>query len=593
MKAFDKNVVVGALGEMASELATTKQRVEKFAEDLSAMKPEDMDFSFGKEAPEEGKAEEPVEGAEPNMEESGKEEAKEKLPKTKEEAKKMLEEACKDVQAVVDGLDGILGQAEQEKESAQIKRPNEKYASTLNDLRKNAEIAIEDANSALRHWAFLKKAYRPQEKIAELTHTDLKQVANTLEQVSALEKVMDKLGFVRKSKVVNATAVPPTGAEFSGDKLPAGKNIAEVEIRHWEAGATEFDKNIAKENKLPNPAVDERLTDAGNPHDEKPYVNASLYIPEDNKFGAYWNVEDTKSGKNFKAAFINIPASLGPKDEKSFAVFASKQYGERIATRVIQSGIDEVATSMGGKFVKTADLQNEARNPKIKDKAKVRKYFADAFGDKAYARELTSSEKGADGSKMNVEYTPADEHPEAKNNEKTKDGPGKISAQEPTAEEKQLIRARAERSVELAKVLASRGGILFVKTAVLAQAGKYMKMDDATFSATAAALESLPIVNESALREAHIPDTEKGIVGNKSEGVRQPSAKVKTEDINSTVKADANISKSASLVPQTVSDSEGKNDISSLFSTTASRLEKKGISITKLRRPTYSQRSGQ
>jgi hypothetical protein len=120
-----------------------------------------------------------------------------------------------------------------------------------------------------------------------------------------------------------------------------------------------------------------------------------------------------------------------------------------------------------------------------------------------------------------------------------------------------------------------------------------MKMDDATFSATAATLESLPITNESALKESHIPDTEKGIVGNKSEGVRDPQAKVKTEDINAAVKGDATISKSASLVPQMTTDSEGKKDLSAFFTTTASRLEKKGISINQLRRPTYSPRSGQ
>ena len=308
MKEINKTVVVGALGEMASELATTKQKVEKFAEDLSAMKPEDMDFNFDKGAPEEGKEEgAPEEGAEP-MEESGKEEEKEKLPKTDEEKKKVLDEAKKDIQSVVDSLDGVQGQAEQEKEAASIKRPNAVYASNLNSLRKSAEDVIDDANSALKHWAYLKKAYRPQEKIAELTHTDLKQVANTLEQLSALEKVMDKIGFVRKAKIVNATAVPPTGSEFSGDKWPNGKNPVEIETRHWEAGASEFHKDVAKENKLPNPAVDDRLTDAGNPHEDKPYVNASLFVPEDNKFGAYWNVEDTKSGKNFISASIKSAA---------------------------------------------------------------------------------------------------------------------------------------------------------------------------------------------------------------------------------------------------------------------------------------------
>ena len=498
MKEINKTVVVGALGEMATELATTKQRVEKFAEDLSAMKPEDMDFNFNKGTPDEGA---PEESPEPGMEENGKEEDKEKLPKTDEEKKKVLDEAKKDIQSVVDSLDGIQGQAEQEKEAAAIKRPNAVYASNLNSLRKSAEDAIDDANAALKHWAYLKKAYRPQEKIAELTHTDLKQVANTLEQLSALEIVMDKIGFVRKSKTVNATAVPPTGSTFTEGKWPNGKNPVEIETRHWEAGVEQFKRDIAKEKKYPNSATDERYTDAGNPHDPKPYVNASLFVPEDNKFGAYWNVEDTQSGKSFKTAFIDIPVSLGPKDENSFNVFASQQYGERIATRVIQSGIDEVVASLGAKFIKTADLQSEARDAKIKDKAKVRKYFSDAYGDKGFARDLTSEKKTERGSgriDMHPGYKPEDEHPEDKNREKTKDGPGKLSSQDITAADRELYRVRAERAIELAKILASRGGIPFIKKALLAKGAEYMRMDDATFSITEAALNSLPIVNESA-----------------------------------------------------------------------------------------------
>jgi hypothetical protein len=603
MKEINKSEVVSALGEMAAELTATKSNVEKFAEDLSAMKPEDMDFTFD-EAPggeAEGKGVEEGEGKPEGIEDSSKEEEKEKLPKTKEEAKKILDEATKDIQAVVDGLDGILGQAEQEKEAAVIKRPNAKYASNLSELSKNADAAIRDAKGALKHWAFLKKAYRPQESVANLTHPDLKQVANTLEQMSIFEKAMNKLGFVRASKQTMATAVPPTGAEFSGDLWPNGKDPKEIETRHWQAGASEFDRSKAKEDKNPNAAVDPRLTDEGNPHDEKPYVNASLYIPDDNKFGAYWEVTDSKTGRSLVATFANIPEKVGPKNESTYKYFTSEKYGSQIATRVIQSGIEEVATVLGANFVKTADLQSAAREPKIKDKGKVRKYYAEAFGDRAYARELTSTtkqagEKGAVNSEMNVEYKPKDDKVESTNTGedfgKAKDGPGKLSSQEPSAEDKALIRARAERAVELAKVCASRGGVAFVKKAMLDKASEYMQMDDTTFSATANALNSLPIVNESALKEAHIPDTEIGIVGNKSEGVRTPMAKVKTEDINPSVKSDANISKNASLVPQITSDSEQKRDISGLFSTTLKRLQKAGVSVNKLRQPTYSSRSG-
>lgn len=619
MKEVSKNVIVGALGEMAQELTITKSTVEKFAEDLSAMKPEDMDFDFVDEAPGvEGEGENIDKGKE-GIEDST-EEGKEKLPKTKEEAKKILDEATKDIQAVIDGLDGILGQAEQEKEAAIIKRPNAKYASNLSTLSKSADEAIRDAKSALKHWSYLKKAYHPKESISNLTHPDLKQVATTLEQMSIFEKAMNKLGYVRASKQTTATAVPPTGADFSGDLWPNNKDPKEIETRHWQAGATEFDRDKAKEDKNPNPAVDPRLTDEGNPHDEKPYVNAALYVPEDNKFGAYWEIKDSKTGRSIVASFANLPDKQGPKNEKTFQYFASPRYGNQIASRVIQTGIEETASELGANFAKTAELQSEARAPKIKDKAKVRKYYAEAFGDRSYARELTSTqkeagEKGAVNSDMNVEYKPKDDKVESTNTGeqfgKAKDGAGKLSSQEapaadkaanktaaetvvePTAEEKALIRARAEKAVELAKICSSRGGVPFVKKAILEKAAEYLQMDDATYTATVNALSSLPITNEAALREAHIPDTEIGIVGNKSEGVRTPLAKVKTEDINSSVKSDANISKNASLVPQIAVDNEQRKDISNLFTTTMTRLQKMGVSVNKLHRPTYSPRSGQ
>jgi hypothetical protein len=111
-----------------------------------------------------------------------------------------------------------------------------------------------------------------------------------------------------------------------------------------------------------------------------------------------------------------------------------------------------------------------------------------------------------------------------------------------------------------------------------------MQLDDATFGIKEATIDELPIVSEAALKEAHIPDAETGIVGNLFEGVRDPKAQVKAEDVDSTVKSDAKISKQANIVPQIQSQVPiGKLSVADSFHTIENRLKQKGLDPTKTR----------
>jgi len=554
-----------ALSGMKEELQSIKKEAEEFMEDFEDTGPEDILLD------------EDLEG---EVDEMGEEKEEDKVKiETPEDAKKVLDEAKEDIQAVIDNLDGVIGEGEEEVEKIAFKRFNEKYASTLKAIGKRAEKAIGETKDALKHWSFLKKRIKKKEAKVDtstLKDSQLKQAADTLQEMSAFEKILDKLGFVRKG-----TAVPPTGAEDTGDKWPKGKNPAEVELRHWHAGADKYDKDVAKDKKMPNAATDYRLVDEGNPHDPAPFVNASLKIVNDpvlGKTASYWNVYDSKTKKSFNLVFKDASPKLGPKNEEGFKNFASKKFGKLLIDTVMEEGIDSVKVYANGQFSKTAAVD---------DKGSLRKYYSEAYGDKGYSKELTSGEN----SDMNIGYKPKKDKVE--NNQdnpefgKAKDGPGKISAKE---KEEMLVRAR--RGVEIAKKAAAGGVIEFNKVAVKDYVKKLMKKSDKEISAIEETLNELPLVNEAALKEATIPDADSGIVGNSLTGVSNPEGKSDTEGIDSNVASDAKISKKAGFVPQTYIQPTSNLQVSSAFTTTRKRLEQKGVNLntTRLRTANYRNR---
>ena len=588
------------LKSMAAELNATKKRAADFLNDLDEVEPKDV---VDQSIPED-------EGSAPKeLPENDKEEKKEKKIKTPEDAKAVLEEAKLDLQNVVDSLDGICGQVEDEEKKASIRRQNDRYAGSIQALAQTSQKVIQDADDAMNHWSFLQALKNPASKIQ---NASLKQVAETLNDVERINRVIERSASRRFG-----TAVPPTGAEFTGDKFPNGKNPAEVELRAWEDGASKFHKDRKFEDARPNPAIDNRLNVEDYSRDDKPHVNASFVMVPENRFASYWDITDTKSGKRIIADFANAPSNLGVKNENGFQQFSSSRYGEKIVSKIMEQervktassmptdGIEAVRQLLNGRYASV----KEAAEPKVKDKAAIRRYYKDAYGDGGYAKQMTAAKseeeekaeeeekkekkeekaeekeekKAANENDMDIKYKPADEHPKDKNKGEAKSGPGKLSAQDP-----QAIKAKAYKAVELARVYASIGAIPFTKTAVLEKSREIQKLSDTDYASKLATLRELPVTNESALTLSHIPDTEKGVVGNNSEGVRDPKAQVKTEDINNEVKSDAKIS---SIVPQmTKSANEtSKYDFSSLFSTTASRLRDKGIIPEKSRimRPKY------
>ncbi len=638
--------ILKALAEMKDEIGQTKDDAENFKGALDDVSPEELPYDEGTEGPEEGPE---------ALSDEEKEKAKE--IKTPEDAKKALNEAKKDISDVIEHLDGLLGQTEGEEKTASVKRFNERYASSLTSIATEVDRTVADAKQAMSHWTYLLKMKAP--KVSSIKDPALKQAAQQVQDVAKLKNILQKV-FKESSKDVTSTAVPPTRSDYTGDKWPDKGNPAEVENRAWAAGASEFDKDKKREDARPNPSVDDRLVDEGNPHDEKPFVNAALvrFVPvPNNKFASYWDIYDGKTRKRIVASFAELPVETAPtKNDEMFTLFSSRRYGNAIKANVMGKGIGKVQKELNAKeapvtgaFLKTA----------AEDKGTLKSYYTDAYGSSEYAAELTS---GGSKEDMEIGYNPKDEHPKDKK-EETKDGPGKISKRisklekkikkvnaklqyfqktastitdvdgkllteklqerlakmtskvnklndklskkypnyvskkkapkkpKKSAEEVAILKAKADKAILVARKFASRGAIPFTQAAIYAKGEELMTLSDDQFKFAEQTVDSLPIYNVAALKEAHIPETEKGIIGNKSEGVSDPKAQVKTEDIDPSVKSDARIAKQASaFVPQMQNEGlPGAKDLTKSFNTTSNRLAALGINAKKLRLPTYKQ----
>lgn len=741
---MDKAVIAKALHEMKDELVDTKDEAEAAKVDLESIEPADL-LNSTEEAPE--------------LE----------TVKTPADAKKILNEAITDINNVIDGIDGFIGQAEEEEKVASVKRINAKYASSISSLSNNAAAAIVDAKQAIAHWSFL----RGIKTTSGIKADNLRTAAQTLKEANSLVSMARKMFSFTK----DASATPPTGAKDSGDKWPKSGDPVKSEQGDWQSGNSKFEKDKKWEDSRPNAATDTRLVEVD--YVEKGAVKASLITVAGNKFGSYWKLNDRRAGKTVIASFANVPETIGVKDDKNFAIFASSTYGNSIVDAVLSDGIESTRQALAGQYLdNNGRIVAVASEPKIKDKAKNRAYYAKAYGDKAYARELTSAQRraGLDGSveqkansvniddrieaakdpatprniletlksdpiievrqaaentlsttssrryastvkiaatlqdiknadprsvddadaqmlidlaanssdatilsaldkKVGLDFgdygspntydigsgiirnlvanpaTPSkiiegivstlvhnfdidsteeiydyvesitanpNTSPKAlkllyrigKEIQDQTDGEdggdiidlvkanpnyqgGKTSSLQSRAKQmdkdkkvkKEDVKEKAKKAVKAARYYAAVGAIPFTKTAIYAKASDLLKESVYSIEQQITTLSSLPIKKQAALVEAHIPETETGIVGNKAEGVRDHLAQVDTEGISNTVEGDAKITKSASMVPQL--QSNGLRNVSSMFSTTESKLQAKGIDTNKVKKANY------
>ena len=607
------------LKDMQSDLKVVKSAAQYFLNKITHYSTDDvMNSGGGSMSPEDSSAMSPAmtgddSGASPsggndmgaptgdNMGEG------QKPPKieTPEEAKTTLHDAINDLKGVVKGIDNITDQAGDvaEKTSSKTFRLSSNIKEEITQLTKQAIAAIEDGKSAIKHWAFLLKV-SPNGKSA------LSDKGITLRQ--AAQVVKEAKEVVGEMHQTFGTAVAPTGAEFSGDKT-LSKRPEAVENNTWHKGFDEFESNKAKEDKIPNAASEPRLTDEGNPHEFGAYVNAKS-VAKNDKFSSALVIRTLdQTGKNGKYAVVTwdkLNNNVGPKNSENYTKFVSPAFAKAVEDHVKKSGLESVASYLNAD-VDGIGIAKVAREPKVEDKAKLRAYYADAFGDAEFAKELTSNQKTAvdlamginqdkasnvtkGGDDMNIGYKPdkdsANDEPggldggDKSNSLGTGKGEAKASL---SVEERQ---AKARVAVDFARLAASRNVIPFTKTAIKTKALEVVAYSEEKFNAQKELLESMPLSNEAALKEARIPEdgeVEKGIVANKTEAVRSPENKMPAEGLNSDVKSDAAIKKAsqmtAAIVPQLQKESAlTKESFVNKLDTFQNRMARRGINPEEL-----------
>lgn len=599
---------------MLTELRATRKNAGYLLKKIADEMPEEfMGAGDGDMAPEDemgiGGAEmtAPGDGGAPDMGMPPGEKKEEEI-KTPEEAKKVVNEAITDLKAVVDGIDAITGQGEEmeEKTASQTARFSSKMQNEFGLLTKQAASAIDDAKDSIRHWAFLLRRKHGQ--------------SNKSSAHAIVQNVREGIQVWRDLQQVLATAVPPTGAEFSGDKGINGDNnySARKEIKHYEAGNEEFKRNKTKEDRMPNPTGEPRLIDEGNPHEFGAFVNAKV-VQKNPVFGSaivMRSLDKEGRGKYAVATWEKLSPAIGPKTAANYEVFTSKDFAKNVEDHIRKNGIETVAAFMNAEL-DSLGLQATAREPKVKDKSKLRAYYADAFGDSEFARELTSAQKtgtelgmginqdkaGAvtkSGEEMNIAYKPEVESADGTKggleggNTGDSVGTGAVKTEASLA----VREARARKAVDFARIAASRGLIPFTKTAVATKAREVVGYSNEKFDAQLELLNGLPIVREAAIKEARIPENEEvetGILANTHEAVRDPkNSSVGTEGLKSEVKSEGRIS-TAAVVPQmhTTSSLAPASFVNKL-NTIANRMRQKGLDpttdVTRRVKATYRQR---
>ena len=603
------NRLTNDLKDMKSDLLLVKNAAQHILNKVSDFKPDDvMDAGQGDMSQEDKSAISPAmdagdntggsapdeQGGMPGDEKGG---DMNKAPKitTPEEAKTTLHDAIKDLKGVVEGIDNITDQTSsvEEKTSSKTFRLSSSMKSEIGTLTKQAISAIEDGKEAIKHWAFLLTSNKMSPVTKNLTANDL---------VSAVKQAKHTYAELGQAF---GTAVAPTGAEFSGDKtLP--KRPEKVEIDVYKGGWSEFESNKSKLDKLPNPASEPRLTDEGNPHEFGAYVNAKA-VAKNDKFSSGLVIramdKDKKNGKVALVTWDTLSNSVGPKNATNYNIFMSDTFARNVEAHVRKSGIESIASYLNA-IVDSFGMAKTAREPKVEDKAKIRAYFADAYGDPNYAKELTSAQKSGSelgmginsdkaennkkgGDDMNIAYKPEEDSAnDAKGgldggNKADSLGTGKGTTSALSAEERT---ARARVAVDMARLAASRNVIPFAKTAIKTKALEIVSFSEDKFNAYKELLDGMPLVNEAAIKEARIPEdneVEKGVVANKFEAVTKPENSMPAEGLNSDVKSDAKIkqaSKAVAAVPQLQTNSSlNQPDFRTSLNTLQNRLIRKNI----------------
>lgn len=470
----------------------------------------------------------------------------EDTPATPEEAVTM---AIDDLQEIVEDLQSVDEDTEMAEESIRVgKRIGRKFEAKLETLALQAEAVLSDAKASVIYGRKLVSTIRsrgkkPSNGKAKFTHlkagkltVDGKAVltgpaitgSEAIEEVGKMATGMNRLKDALLGKKKKATAIPPTGAYDSGDKIPTA----------GESWKNELSTDSTREGEyITDKRADDRLR--GEPGDESPgSVQGDADAIVESLIGKESSMKLIRNKIPGKTAYVvsvnKIPRytlsyedAAGRKGEPGFnqskatyKTFTSKAYADELWIKLQKRGLKKVKAEAGGSFIKlsrkTARTPQQAPHAPLSDPPQQgeytagpsghkgedtegetlgeRAYYSDMYGDSGYARDLTSEQ------------------------------------------EKKL---KAEAAVKMAREHAARGLIEFNAKSITDKAKEVLKFSEQTFTETEKLINSLAVLNANALSDEVPADS--GVAGNPLEGVGKPQAEADVENLNSEVASDANI----------------------------------------------------
>lgn len=602
----------------------------------------------------------------------------------------VISEAVNDFTGIQDGIGQVITESNRQISRLKVARPSERVAADVKALGQKAVDLIREARRAETHWKSQVKV-SAEVQGAESLKDAPDHIQKVYQEATGLRKLLQALNpLFSRTGTYNA----PTEVKDTGDKWPAKGDSAKVEVNHWHAGNEEFKRTKTKEDRNPNAAAEPRLTDAGSPHDAKPYINATLVRDRIAK-QSQWIVTNNRTGRKIAFSFGSVCPNASDVTKENYAMFTSDDYRAQIIREASRYGMDYVKRATMAKEFSLeksgtssdllrsaiAKLEIEAKtNPKKRAKLiQLKKLAEDEMPPMGPPNDMGGGEPGEGGEKpeketetTTVEVPPVEkavkqiekavdtivdqvglEEPGEKKEEPGEPGEKeekpptegnpfvmssrakKVLAQEGTeglvayytkafgdaGYARELVKmhtkasktggisrsaatARADQAVQLARLQASRGLIPFTKQSVKEAALKVAQLDTYGYKYAWDFTEALPEVEPLALTAGEIPeaeDIESGVVGNRTEGVRNPLGKVKVQgEIANNVASDAAVEsgpvpegaksarmvRRAGIVPQIQSDFSGAAQALP-FTTTESRLAAMGVDGRKYVRAHY------
>jgi hypothetical protein len=233
-----------------------------------------------------------------------------------------------------------------------IKRLGQELNADVTEALTDVSTTLEDAQGALQHAQAELVPNLPKtsekddkEEKKDKDDKDEKKEGSVMDAFHLVRAAAQELAKLVPELHAIGTAVPPTGAEDTGDKTLA-KNPAQVELTAWHQGQSAFDTAKGKEDRLRSDPSEGMLKS----------LVADL-LDGSNPKSARW----VASAFEAPVLTLSYQAALNgaPHTQARFAAFTSEDYGKQFLRVLSANGVRKIAVKYGLAKVGAEDVPPE------------------------------------------------------------------------------------------------------------------------------------------------------------------------------------------------------------------------------------------